>query len=285
VFERVLIPVELGEFDELVLGFVRGISRYGVRSVVLLHCAATTGMEQAVARRREIGAREALSKLAEPLRAAGLDTTESICGGGSPDEATLKAADQERVTLIVTGTRSKTALGELTVGSTSEEIGRRAKVPVLMVPFKSLDGNTGEDAEKTGSELLDQVVFATDFSDVSERCLDTLVALDSELIGTVHVTHVTNAPEDRAEDGISLRGVERMIEGMATELRGKGISADVDIIRGTPPVQGVLGAADSAKATCIALGSHGRGIGEDLLLGSVSQDVIRGSSLPLLVTH
>lgn len=280
MFERVLIPVELGKVDDLVLAFVAGLSEYGVGHAILLHCARTRGMEQAVAQRRELEGREKLKQLSEILLRAGVPCT-PIVEAGEPDEETLAVADREKATLIITATRGKSTLGEITSGSVSEEIGRRAKVPVLMIPFRLLEGRSTDEVQRFAGRLLSEVMFATDFSEVSERCLDSLKALKGSVHG-VYVTHVM--PDGKGEDGFSPRALERMTDCIADELRKTKMDAHAEIVSG-PAVDALLNAAASVGATCITLGSHGRGIGEGLILGSVSQNVIRRSALPVLVTH
>ncbi len=283
MFERILIPVELGKFDELVLAFVRGLSRYGVQEVVLLHSARVRGMERAVALRREADGQDKLDRLGGILESEGIPVTRLVATG-EPHEETLAAAAREKVTLIVTGTRGKSALDELAVGSTSEAIGRRASMPVLFLPFKLLGGRTPADAERLGATLLDSVVFATDYSDVSERCLMQLKELRDVPIGEVYVTHVTSEDDAGKRDGVSVESLRRIATAVTAELRDTGLRAHAQLVIGAP-VKGVLDTAASVGASCITLGSHGRGLGEDILLGSVSQDVIRSSPLPVLVTH
>jgi nucleotide-binding universal stress UspA family protein len=283
VFERVLVPIELGVFDELVLGFVQGMARYGVREVLLLHSARAKGMERAVALRREASSQEEIERLGMPLEADGIKVTRLIASG-EPGEETICAADRDGASMIVSGTRGKSALDEITAGSTSESIGRRAKVPVLMLPFSLLDHRSAEDARALGAGLLDSIVFATDFSDVSERCLDVIRTLAATPVGTVHVTHVTSPHDDRGRDGYSVLALKRTATAVAAELMEAGIAAAPNLVF-ADAVDGVFESVASTHATCIALGSHGRGLGGEMLLGSVSQAVIRKSPIPVLVTH
>jgi nucleotide-binding universal stress UspA family protein len=55
---------------------------------------------------------------------------------GHPAEDIIKTAEIWQADLIVTGTHSRTGLGHLLMGSTSEDIVRHSKVPVMVVPSK-----------------------------------------------------------------------------------------------------------------------------------------------------
>ena len=53
---------------------------------------------------------------------------------GDPAESILEAAAAERVDVIVLGSHGRGPLGRLILGSVSEDVVRRARVPVIVVP-------------------------------------------------------------------------------------------------------------------------------------------------------
>ena len=71
----------------------------------------------------------------------------------------------------------------------------------------------------------------------------------------------------------------------AVQMRGQGAFVPGEWTDDTAQLVAIAMAAADGHATCIALGSHGKGLGEELLLGSVSQAIIRDSTIPVLVTH
>lgn len=63
-----------------------------------------------------------------------------------------------------------------------------------------------------------------------------------------------------------------------------GVSAvDTKIVREVPPATGILDAADELNADLIVMGSHGRTGFKKFFLGSVAQEVLSISPLPVLI--
>ncbi len=63
----------------------------------------------------------------------------------------------------------------------------------------------------------------------------------------------------------------------------EGISADSRIIKGEPTETGIVHLADEIGADLIVIGSHGRTGFKKLMLGSVAEDVLNKTHLPVLV--
>ena len=61
-----------------------------------------------------------------------------------------------------------------------------------------------------------------------------------------------------------------------------GLEATALLIRG-PTVETTLKEAENLKAELIVVGTHGHGAVYDVLIGSYSADIIRTSTLPVLV--
>lgn len=75
----------------------------------------------------EVAAQNAVSK----LQAAGIDAGADILEGHAC-EALLRAAEAHDADLIVVGRRGHSLLGEVLLGSTSECVVRRGRVPILV---------------------------------------------------------------------------------------------------------------------------------------------------------
>jgi nucleotide-binding universal stress UspA family protein len=283
VFERILVPVELGESDDLVMYFLSGLVRYGTREAVLIHSARITGVEQAVALRQEHELTERMDALAAVVEGAGI-SVRTILGQNEPLTDVMEAAHAESASLILTGSRGRSAINELTVGSTSEMIGRTSPVPVLMLPFSCISGSSPQHAARLGENLMKRAVYTTDFSDESERMLDLIKSLDGSALGCVYISHVVNPREIRDHREARVRMLRRVLAAIRAELEASGIKAQSELGIGHV-IDELKETADYLHATCFMIGSRGRNLGEQILLGSVSAHVIRDAGLPVLVTH
>jgi nucleotide-binding universal stress UspA family protein len=266
--------------------FVAGLGRYDIGEVVLANVTRMTGVEAPVAERRELDRGKMIADLASILTNAGVNVS-AVPLAGAPHEEILRAAHDGHVSLIVTGTRAKSALSEFMVGSVSETVGRKSKTPVLMVPYRMLAELPDDKATyEAGRTLLDSVVFPTDFSDVSERVLDLIKGLEGPEIGGVTVAHIVDPRElpTESQRQAALRSDRRILAAICDELAERGIDGQCSLVVG-PVVAELLELAESKDATCFIIGSHGRGISEEVFVGSVSQNVIRMSGRPVLITH
>ena len=78
----------------------------------------------------------------------------------------------------------------------------------------------------------------------------------------------------------------RRIQEIADRLRRSGIAATALLVQGAT-VETIVEKASELEVDIIVIGSHGRGAMHQLLMGSVSEGVIRHSRCPILVvpTH
>ena len=62
-----------------------------------------------------------------------------------------------------------------------------------------------------------------------------------------------------------------------------GIQVDSKVIRGVSPSDGIIAIADEVNADLIIMGSHGRTGFKKMFLGSVAQNVLTESPIPVLI--
>jgi nucleotide-binding universal stress UspA family protein len=132
----VLVPTDFSPDSEAALAWARSlVSRTGGK-LVLLHAydlpqlaltgsgLAAAGIEKALAD----SAREKLAELRQTLNGVEVETHVSAA---RPDPAILDAVERLHADLIVLGTRGRTGLAHVVLGSTAERVIRRAHVPVI----------------------------------------------------------------------------------------------------------------------------------------------------------
>ena len=74
----------------------------------------------------------------------------------------------------------------------------------------------------------------------------------------------------------------RALQEHAERLRGEGLSAKALLVQG-PTLETILREAAELGADFIVCGSHGHGALYDLILGSISEGIVRGANCPVLV--
>ena len=78
------------------------------------------------------------------------------------------------------------------------------------------------------------------------------------------------------------RTEHHQVAALAESLAARGVAATPLLVQGST-VDMILAEADRLHADLIVVGSHGHGAVYDILVGSVSEGVVRRANLPVLV--
>ncbi|RQW88219.1 MAG: universal stress protein [Geobacter sp.] len=136
------------------------------------------------------------------------------------------------------------------------------------------------------------ILFATDFSEVSEYAFDYARTLAKKFNSKLIVMHVINEPVDLRGfyvPHISFDSLEKEIEVAAEKMMKKfclGKLVDLDasdtVIVSGIPYDEILALADKEKVSLIVLGTHGRAGLDHFLFGSTAERVVRRSRCPVM---
>lgn len=135
-----------------------------------------------------------------------------------------------------------------------------------------------------------RILLATDLSRASERATEQAIALASELGATLLVVSVIDSEVTAVRRGLvermDQRRAAREAEAQALVFRGRqaGVSVSFLVWEGTPG-PAIVEAATSEAADLVVVGSHGRGRVGRLVLGSVSDHVVRNAPCPVLIVR
>jgi nucleotide-binding universal stress UspA family protein len=188
------------------------------------------------------------------------------------------AAEQD-VDLIVMPSHGRRGVGRLLLGSVAEEVVRLSDRPVMVVrDTESLDPERG----------FQRVLVPVDFSHHSRQALEFGRELAATYGADLEVLHVLEHPQ-YAEMQYPVPLAEADLRAYATdrmdELLGGGPAETAErrrIVAGYP-ADVIATEADVLAGTLVVMPSHGlRGM-ERLVLGSVTERVLRRSASPVLV--
>jgi len=166
--------------------------------------------------------------------------------------------------------RGKTGLKRLLLGSVAEEVLRRSPVPVLIVHPRS------DAAEKP---RMKRILVPLDGSHRSASILPYLETLLASQDANVTLVRVApNGPMGRAHEAYSY--LNRVAEG----LRAKGAVVDIHVLTGKPG-PALVEMASRGGFSLVVMCSRGKAGLKRLLLGSVAEEVLRRSPVPVLIVH
>jgi nucleotide-binding universal stress UspA family protein len=137
------------------------------------------------------------------------------------------------------------------------------------------------------------IVVPVDLSEASERVIDFARLIGAETGGAIWLIHV--ADEDPSFVGLdagpgtvrqqaakTFRDEHKRLQAEAERLRSKGLDVTALLLQG-PIVETLLAEAERLGADVMIVGSHGHGALYDLVVGSVSQGLLKDSTVPVLV--
>ena len=79
------------------------------------------------------------------------------------------------------------------------------------------------------------------------------------------------------------KNAKERLEDVKQSFIRDGINVQTKLIHGVSPSQGIIQVADEAGADLIIMGSHGRTGIQKVMLGSVAQNVLTQSPIPVLI--
>ena len=139
---------------------------------------------------------------------------------------------------------------------------------------------------------MDTILVATDFSGCSRTAVRLATALAKKREMSLLLVNVVSPPPlDLAALPIGTTGWEEdllrsamtAVEKEASAIRLRGVAVQTRVSFGSP-ARALLDVAGEVGPRLIAMGTHGRKGAAHLMLGSVAEQVVRGSRCPVLVT-
>lgn len=137
------------------------------------------------------------------------------------------------------------------------------------------------------------LLVALDFSDALPGVVEAAAAMAKALSARMVLLHVA-APEPAfvgfepgpqfVRDSVAreLSGEHRRLQAIEKGLRERGLEVTALLVAGYPAGQ-IVHEAEKLEAGMIVMGSHGHGALRHLLVGSVTEGVLRQAQCPVLV--
>jgi nucleotide-binding universal stress UspA family protein len=167
------------------------------------------------------------------------------------------------VDLIVMGSHGARGFKEMFVGSNAEKVVRSSEIPVLIIK---------KDYENFE---INNLVFASDFADEVKKSFQDVIDFSNKFNSKLHLVTI-NTPNNFKS---TLNALEIM-ENFTKNFEIKDFS--INIFNDTNIENGVLNFAQHINAEAVAIGTHGRKGLAHFFNGSISEDLVNHSKLPIV---
>lgn len=176
-------------------------------------------------------------------------------------------AKKHNADLIVMGSHGSSGLKEYFIGSNTERVVRYSDIPVLVVK---------NDLRTVDFEV---AVFACDFSEDAIKSYINAAKMFNKTNTKMYLVYV-NLPGANFKSSIE---IEKKVVNFLTKADGHvNKMPDVHYVSDYTPEKGVLAFANKIGADIIAIPTHGKKGLTHLLEGSVGEDVVNHSTLPVI---
>jgi nucleotide-binding universal stress UspA family protein len=209
---------------------------------------------------------------------------------GIPSEEVITAARAEDSDLIVVGTRGKTGLAHVLLGSTAERVIRGAPCPVLTVRTEP------EDKEDTSvlsrSVKLEHILVPVDFSDCSLDALGYAAVVAQQAKASLMLLHVLEPVSYGLDFTLGQSRARRLevetwtkrLEELVSSHQHPTMQVE-SRLRGGFPADSILDSAQTLPCDLIVMGTHGRRGISHTISGSVAEAVLRKARCPVITVR
>ncbi len=306
MYSRIIVPMDGSPFSETALPYARAIAGSLAIPVELVEAfdvlpPAARHRQWAEAARRmladaERSSRRYLGQIQAGLRSEGLVATATTLPG-APARALVDWLVRDPEALVVMSTHGRGGIARWALGSVADKVLHSIPNPVLLIR------SNAESAPANGVEVK-TVLVPLDGSELSEESLSHAAAVATGLGARIMLMQVTGTSDfyrrylDRASAEEGLISAEELVQAdsedalaslaaasrrLAQEF-GFGGNVVVSHLQGQNPAEAIVEMAGN-EPTLVVMTTHGRSGINRLVLGSVTDRVVRHANAPVLVVR
>ena len=297
--KRILCAVDFSDCSRRALDHALAVARCYGSSVTALHVmepapvvapgppphyvgAATLGSTALSPIDRNIIAAQ-VQRLADAEQVPGVPVATLVAEAPVISSEILAQAERLGTDLLVMGTHGRSGLERLFLGSTAEQVLRKARCPVMTVPSKAAD------AVPRGPVPFTRILCAVDFSESSKRALDYATRLAEEGQAVLTLAHIIEtrplyydfAPPMAIDLTAWIEEARTRLRTMVPDAVRSSCSIR-EVVREGKPSREILRLADEGANDLLVLGVQGRGAANLFVFGSTTYHVMREAHCAVL---
>ena len=134
-----------------------------------------------------------------------------------------------------------------------------------------------------------KILIPLDNSSTDQAILNHIRPLARMTKAGLVLVHVADGFAARLQDQLNLEDSEEIkkdqlyLDGHCQQLIREGFDAKAMLLQGKEPVDGILNIAQAEGCDLIAMATHGHGFVQDVILGSVADNLRHRTDIPILM--
>lgn len=272
--QKLLVPVDFSEYSESALRTAADICQKKGSELFVLHVIEVgepimgTGEIQVDDANLLFFSQLAKKKLSSFLDKAylqGIKIT-NIIELGPTYHSITRNIDKFNIDMIVMGSKGASGLEGFLIGSNTEKVVRNSSVPVLVIKNKNMDVR------------FEKIVFVSDFDEENKSSFKKAQNFAEGFNAELKLMYI-NTKGDGYENREKINGeISEFLKNT-----GSAFNSDEVLIYNDDSVEhGILNGANSIDADLIAMPTHGRKGLAHLFNGSIAEDVVNHSKIPVI---
>jgi nucleotide-binding universal stress UspA family protein len=293
MYTKILVPLDGSQFAESALPLALTLSRKtgaSVHLVTVLEPIPSFAYDEWESAAREWSGEYLENVLGRVSDSAGGEVTTALRTGHVSDTL-QKEVEAENADLVVMATHGRGMLSRMWLGSVADSFLHHSDRPVIVVrPPEEDQPETDHDQE------FQTILIPLDGSDLSESALKHATEFGELFDAAYHLMRVVSYPIDIASPYLphtvqmntqiveeTKDGCAQYLEERAQLMRRRGLQVTTSVLVDAQAGHGILQETDAVGCDLIAMATHGReGLGR-AILGSVTDKVVRGAKVPLMI--
>lgn len=275
--KQILVPYDFSSYSENALDFAYHFALHTSGRIKLLHVVehnvqlstrsqALMGLEQQFRKElvKNVTQHFETLKVSEKYKGVDIDFEVKV---GIPLHSIMETITNDKADLIIMGTKGASGIEEFLIGSNAEKVVRLAKCPVITIPLNAI------------FKSISDIAFAINFEDEQAYIFDELKKIQAQFQSKIHLIWINTLGIVETEAVIAER-----LKNAASENNLENF--EVHSLSAATPEKGILKfARDNNNIDMIAMATHGfRGL-THLFLGSIAENVVNHTHVPVWTTN
>ncbi|HEX2913790.1 MAG TPA: universal stress protein [Chloroflexia bacterium] len=317
MFKKIVVPLDGSSYAEQSLPAAIRLADKLNAGLLLLRSAEvkTPGGEVMVSedeliKENEIYLQNILRQISDPALPCHIseDRIEILSEAGVPEDEIAVVAPFEGADLIVMATHSRTGLPLLVKGSLAGRVLKLTTIPVFVIhpPFIEYNQPLSQTlAQSTPLDTVDaplKLLVTLDGTEKSDLAIEAASKLALQLKARVYLLQVVQPRvpvdyfiygagqniyfdyDDKVENGTKreIEAARKYLMSFEAQLEARGIECTWEVLEGFPADK-ILRYAKDIKASVLVMATQARGKIGQLMMGSVAEEVVRRSHLPVML--